>query len=790
MIQHYLKLAVRNLLKYKGQNLVSILGLALGLTCFALSFNWIHYEMTYDDFRQDADRLYLVRTNHPYAEGKLSQRFLPYPLADYLTAHFPEVEVAAPFTLNSNTVMVNGARDEVNFASADSAWLQLMEVELIEGSRNFMQPDERVEVAITEQLARKWFGKESPLGKEITVYNRLKRICAVIRAADEHTDFAFGLAGNPETGRTWWYTYWQMLLRVKPGTDPAALEAKINAHLPEQLTQVNAARRSGIEHVYLTPLRRLHYAPDFQDEREAGVQLRYIVCFLVAGVLVIVCTLVNYLTLFMNRMRVRQREMALRRIHGSGLASLVALLTTEFLLLLVGTLFVGCVLLELTLPGFMELTGIHTRYSWLYGSVLLFAGLVALVILAILVGILFFLLGRRTLSQSLRPGADGRSGGWLRKGSLVLQFMVCFAFIGGTVLMNLQLNHLRRYDLGMDFSRIGSFSLVPRDSWDRVAWEQKIRALPMVTEVLPSEYAPMVSKTITIGQCYTWDGLDTPLDTPLPVNLFLGREPFFRFYGITLLAGEWLNDFSQYREIILNESMVRRLGWTPQEAVGKHIYIPASIPYTVVGVVKDCYYTAPTLPVPCTGFVVGDEMGLMQGSATVLFRYKGSWEACRRAIEELYVREASGYSLELESEEECYDGFLRSESLLVRLLGFASLVCVLASLFGIYSLVTFSCEQRRKEIAIRKVNGARLADILRMFFREYLVLLGSSAIVAFLLCYVAMKHWIEGYTRQVAITPLPFLLIFVGVLLLVALCVGWRVWQAARQNPAEVVKSE
>ena len=125
----------------------------------------------------------------------------------------------------------------------------------------------------------------------------------------------------------------------------------------------------------------------------------------------------------------------------------------------------------------------------------------------------------------------------------------------------------------------------------------------MITEVMQPDYYPIVSQLTAIGQFDNWEGLDIPIDTPVPVKLFLGKEDFFRFYDITLLAGEWLDDLSTYEDIIINESLARRMGWSPQEAIGKHI-IQSYITYTIVGVVKDCHYGAPTLPIPHTGFPV------------------------------------------------------------------------------------------------------------------------------------------------------------------------------------------
>lgn len=787
MIVHYLKVAIRNLLKYKVQSVVSILGLAVGFVCFSLSLYWIHYEMTYDHYRPDVDRIYMVRTNDEYAEGKISAR-VPYSLAAYLTQHFPDIEIAAPFHLISERVSLNDKYQDAIFSSADSAWMNLMDIRIIKGNRNFMLPEDNAEIAITEKAAKKWFGTEDPLGKEVKMFRRTKKICAVVRAEDIHTCFPFELIGNPELGRTWWYITWNMLIKVKPDVNIEELESKINANLPAELKQVTSTRKTGIERIVLTPLSQLHYAKDFRDDKEAGITFQYIIYFSIAGMLIIACALINYLTLFLNRMRVRQREMALRMIHGANIRSLISLLTVEFLLLLVCSVTTGFLLIEICLSPFIELTEIDAPKSSLYGEAFLFIGLISLVILAAIIGLLYVLY-HRSLHQSLRHDAGRRTGSLLRKGSLVLQLFVCLSFIGCTVLINQQLDYLRHRDLGMEIKNRGTFSVM-RDI-DYTPIVKKMKTLPMITEIMQPDYCPIVSQLIAIGQFDNWEGLDAPLDTPIPVNLFLGKEDFFRFYGITLLAGEWLDDFSTYEDIIINESLARRMGWNPQEAIGKHI-IKSYITYTVVGVVKDCHYGAPTLPIPNTGFLVGEQMGLMQRSAGILFKYKeGTWNECREALEFLYHTECSPEKiLRLNSEEEVYNNYLRSEEMLTHLLSFASLVCILTAMFGIYSLVTLTCEQRRKEIAIRKVNGATVWSILFLFFREYLGLLCIAALFAFPITYVIIKQWILNYVRQVSISPAPFIVIFIGLALIVMAGISWRVWKAANENPAEVIKNE
>ena len=788
MIQHYLKVAIRNLLKYKVQTGISMLGLAAGFVCFVLSTFWIHYEMTYDQFRKDADRLYLVRVNDGYAEGRITWR-VPIPLGSYLKEHFPEIESFAYFYSFEYRVKVEGRYEKAFFSSADSAWVQMMDVQLVDGNRNFMQ-QHSTEVAITEETAKAWFGQENPLGKELEIRTGDKRtIGAVVRVNNRHTNFPITLMGA-RNGRTWWYQSWKMLVKVKEGTDIPALEAKISENLPYELIHPSETRNTGIERLYLTPLTELRYAKDFRDQSEGGITFRYIVYFSVTGLLVILCALMNYLTLFINRMQVRKREMKLRLVHGASIQSLVRLLGLEFLLLLIGSFLIGMLGMEILFPAFLELTGTDAGRTSLYGEALLFLILISVLLLSVAIGVIYGI-QRRQLQGSGNGESERRFRTWIRKGSIVFQLFICMLFMTGTQWMNRQLDYLRQHDLGMELHNRGYFALDRTENTS--PFVEKLKQLPMITEVLPADYRPLVSDIgTTVGQIYQWEGLEQKLDVPMPINLFVGDETLARFYGLTLLAGEWLNEFSGYGEIVINESLARRMGYTPEEAIGKHLITILQTPNQVIkGVVKDFQYTSPTEQLPNTGFIIGDEMGLMLWKNGILFRFKeGTWDACRTAIEQLCRKEASDKEITLVNEEESYNKYLQSEAMLARLLAFASLVCMLVAIFGIYSLVTLTCEQRRKEIAIRKVNGATVRNILSLFYREYIVLLLLAALPAFPLAYILVKHWIETYTRQMPIPIAPALGVFLVLLLVVGLSISWRVWRAAHENPAEVIKRE
>jgi ABC-type antimicrobial peptide transport system permease subunit len=216
--------------------------------------------------------------------------------------------------------------------------------------------------------------------------------------------------------------------------------------------------------------------------------------------------------------------------------------------------------------------------------------------------------------------------------------------------------------------------------------------------------------------------------------------------------------------------------------------------YTITGVLKDFYAMPPTLPIEPMMFIAEENHISFYGTILVVKYKEGAWNELKQQVDSICAPfiPFPGFptSYRLQNVEEEYDKALVSEYMLIRLLGITSLTCVLIAMFGVFSLVSLSCEQRRKEIAIRKVNGAKIRDILALFAREYLLILVAAAVVAFPVGYVLMKRWLQSYVQQTPISWWLYVAIFAAVALLIAVCIGWRVWRAARSNPADAVKTE
>lgn len=779
MIHHYLKIAFRNLLKYKMQTIISIIGLAIGFTCFALATLWIRYEMTYDAFHEGADRTYLIRAKSSYYANGISNS-TPLPLATYLKTNYPEIEKVGSVREGESFLRLESGSKIVSVLNVDSAAINLFNIQVVQGNSDFMQNKSHA-IGITEELSQELFGQANALGEELDLDNRKYKVCAIVSSWSRHSNIPYQIVGALNASDSWSSPIVTTFVRTRPGTDEAAFEQKLSNISLSQLDS-----ESELNELVVTPLQKIHYS-DFHRKSDLVISFQYIVYFCIVGVLVIVSSLFNYLILFVSRIRMRGREMALRKVCGANTLSLYWLYSVEIWLLLFSSMIMGMLLIELVGSTFIQFAQIEVTQTGIYSECAVY------LLSVLLISFLFALIPissfqRSQLATNLRGvPCVGRNNNWFRKSGLFIQLFISLLFVFATTVIVKQLYFLKHTDTQLNQHNVGSVALWMNG--DIKAWTTKIAALPMVTEALPPQYFPLVSTGpmmyLTLND---WD--EKPAQAPsLDLGLILGKEPFFQFYHFQLLQGEWLTEKSTSQEIVINETAVKKFGWT--HPIGKQFKLEEDLLYTVIGVVKDFRYVSPTAPTPPIGFVLTDKQNYLWFRASILFKFKeGSWNECRSAIEALHKEDFPSSALRLYNEEEEYNKHLKSENSLIRVLSVAALVCVLVAVFGIFSLVTLSCEQRRKEMAIRKVNGATVKNILGMFVCEYLLLLLIASFIAFPIGYLIMKQWLESYLEQTAISAWIYLFIFGVIALIILLCIGWRVWQAARQNPAEVIKSE
>jgi len=783
MITHNLKIALRNLLKYKSQTAFSILGLAVGFTCFALSAIWIHYEMTYDTFHEDAGQIHIIRKKDKMSfRGEGVSHYTPYVLSQHLKDNFAEVKAACAVQggYGEQDYYYNDQPYKMYNLSLDSMAFSVFDIRILEGSDEFLTLRSN-KVAITRRAAQRMFGNESPIGKEIYESFSRKRpltICAVVSEwPNEHSNLNYDIVDRCWPNDKWGSSGWQTFVRLHENASSEDFTRKIE----EMVVTVPENANWKLSDWITTPLTRLRYNHPMTNTE---VKFQHVVLFSIASALVILCCLLNYIGLFVSQIRNRSREFALRMVNGASAFRLFKMLMLEYgLLLFVAWLF-SMMFIELSLPFFKEVSEVKLSQMDVYQQGTLISFFVIL-LSALLAAVPILYYRKRSTQSILTAQKGGREKNLFRKATLLFQLIISIGFIFCASVIVKQLHFLNHSDVGIE--RANRAALVVHAYDDNPALQERIKQLAEVEEVL-SVSNPLIPAQGMMSRGYeNWE--DKPENAEsVSIEIILESADYMNFYGLTLLEGEMISPSSPETDIVLNEAAVKALGW--HKAVGKELYGYGNQKHRVIGVVKNWHITSPTMPIRPAGFQLSSQFGF-QGANSILIKFKeGTWEACKEKIEAIVKELFPMNTFRLSHTEEEYNKFLTSENALLRMLTILSLVCILISVFGIYSQIILTCEQRRKEIAIRKVNGAKVKDILSMFAQEYAVLLVIASVIAFSISYAVMKHWLESYTLQTSMDWWIFVVILFGIALVIAASIGYRVWKAANENPADVVKSE
>ena len=777
MLLHNLTMAIGQLTKYKLQTLLSLVGLAVGFTCFALSSLWWRYETTYDAFHPDAENLYIqVTSTDKWARVFPSTH---YSAAQQAMEKIPQVEQATVF--RQTPLSIN---EDIygNVMIVDSMFLPTFQPKLVAGSYPLMQPDGTMAL-VTEKLAMKLFGTADCIGREVTLAvkpanpetytgkmweNGTYTVAAVVKDWGKHSYFhfqcivPFKAEEIAERSEEYYWDYYTVL-RMHPTANADTVSALINKIRPVPITESRV--------IPLTSFRT-----EMPGLFTGLVKIGHIRIFALLGLLVVVCAIFNYLSLYTIRIRMRARELALRLVCGSTRKQLLMLLITEFLLLLCAACLLGMLFVSLTLPEFKEITHIGEEDSYFFSEMGLYMSAVALCTIPLLVGVTWWI-QRQSLNETLHKGMVTVRRNLFRPLSQWVQLAICIGLVFFTSVVILQLHYLRNStDIGFKYENRAVFN-----SWNNpeqtAAMTHYLRSHPDVEEVKTGCY-----------EIYSSGYRERVRNSSKFISVKSITREETEFWGLELLEGRWIEDHEKEAALV-NESAVKFLNLTHPVDTFVH-----DLKRHITGVVRNVSAKSLIVPQEPMLYVPKEKEEMEDYRKRYLsFSYRSSsWPALRDSIRSRFNGEIQEWGIygdnwNVNNMDIGFNQLLHSEDTLLGLFYVMTAVCILIALFGVYSLITISCEQRRKEIAVRKVFGAKVGDILRLFFTEQLVVLLAAAVVAFPVAYVCAKPWLEGYIHQVEIPLWLCPAIFVGVSLLVALCIGWRVWRTAKAHPADEI---
>ncbi|MDR1200105.1 MAG: ABC transporter permease [Tannerellaceae bacterium] len=784
MITHYFKITFRNLWKYKTQSLTGIFSLAFGLVCFVPALYWMRYETSYDGFYPDAEQIYRVYSVDKQS-GKVNE-LVSGILERKLHEQFPAMQASTVFFVEQDHCS-SGEVQHIRLRTifTDSAFLHVFpQVFVSGGAQQTLQVFNSI--VLTESVAVGLFGDvEKAIGQTIksTLFVRFPpyTVTAVVKDPPPNTNVPFdAFVYNEQFALTksfversveqvWTLATLQMYVKLPPGTDVG--------ELTEQLRNFTSQLGTNTDfELQIMPVGDVRY----RLNADVPFTLNFIRLLVVASILLMFSAIFNFLNLYLDLFRQRIRELCLRTVHGASGRQLIQQMMFElacavFLALLPAFFFV-----IIARPAFSGLLDIGMGMPQLM-SLFAVCGTGVMMLMLFIGFMLFWRLSRLAMRPQPERKITGQST--LRRMAVTLQLAVSIVFIVATLVVVMQMRFVNHKDLGFDSSRVihvAGISSVPGDKAEALMYE--ITAMPQIESFTFAYFEPQYNAQISsVPIKVEWPGKqlsENPVFQRIPTD-----SRFAETFGLKMLMGEWLNELGK-NQIVLNEEAVRVMGLN--EPVGTIIRMPFNTvmqEYTVVGVVNDFHTSSLRSRILPTIFFTS------LYPIDILYIRAGAGQE-QETIQRINAVLSGIGDVQLTTLVKLYDRLNYSEQAGLQLFSILAIFCLLISLFGVYAVATASTQRRRKEIAIRKVAGAGAGTIIRLFFREYIVLVILAGAVALPFAYLAMSRWLQGYAYR---TNIPWWLpigVITGVATVVLLTVLGQVLRAANSNPAEVVKSE
>jgi putative ABC transport system permease protein len=706
-----------------------------------------------------------------------------------------------------NDILIKKGGDWIrdhHVAFADSTFFKVFTIPMVTGDPNTAL-NEPNSIVIDESAARRYFNSTDVVGKTLEMENKtLCKVTGVMQDFPRQSHFHLSFIrpvrdANHGDDDQWLSNNWHSYILVRPNVDRAFLQSRVNAtvdkYLGRQLqamlhTSIADMNHSGAHFIYhLMPLEDIHLHSNKGYEMEPNGNISYIYIFSFIAILILVIACVNFMNLSTARSANRAKEVGIRKVAGSTKGHLITQFLTESVLLSFFSLLLALGIALLLLPMFNQLAGKELHA----GNLFSIRFLSLLVILVFLVGCLagsypaFYLSSFQPIMVLKGKIASGFKGSLLRSILVVIQFVISIALIISTIVIYNQLNYIRNREVGFDRDQV----LVIHNAY--LAGDPVKTFRKELTQLTGVADATLSGDLPTQGTGYDQEGwFRTPdMDTKGAVvltDLFVD-EHYIPTLGMKIVQGRNFSiDFpSDSTGIILNESAVQLLGW--KDPISHLFYRPGngmkSVAYHVVGVVKDFNFSSMHDKVGPLVINMGDN----RGSLAVRLR-GGNIFATEAQIESKWKAMANGVPFTYTFMDDDFNRLYQSEKQTGQLFISFAVFAILIACLGLLGLVTYAAEQRTKEIGIRKVLGASISGIVGLLSRDFALLIGIAALVAFPLAWWFMYKWLQTFAYRTGISWWIFLVAGVAALAIALITVSIQTIRAAVANPVKSLRSE
>lgn len=791
MFSHYLRLGFRNIIKQKSVTLINTICLALGITILLLILSYTQNELSVDKFHTRASRIFKVTYGN--------SSFTPGPLSGLLKSEFPEIQNATHIethqlfvfspVLNYNT----NAFEIERYYSADSAFFQLFDFEIVHGGDINKALSIPFSLIVTESEALRIFDTINPVGETVvwkTYRDFTFTVQAVVKDPPTNSSIRFnGLISSPSVQRMglkypddWGFTVFETYILLEPKSKPSLLEPKLRDFLIEYYKNYLGSTASYADAettpLALHPLREVYFDNSLTNDTTNHGNLLLVHLLLSIGIAILLLSIINYINLSTARVSARMKEIGIQKMLGSKKSNLVLQFLTETIQLVFVAVIVGLGIASLFLHRFGNFMNVShdLHFTCLFFILLLpgvlFLGFIAGIYPAYLISLqhVIDILKRKTRQQN--------QGATLRYALIALQFFISIVLISVTILVIKQINHIRTKDLGINTEQIICIKLPPHLMGDKKeVLRERLGQLSDVQNVA-------FSSTL-LGKI---EGLNSQVMEGKTVHfasLWVDPE-FIDLYDLQLIKGRFFSkelksDLNS--TLLLNEAAVKEFDM--EDPFQIEIRIPGG-KAKVVGIVKDFNFKSLHNPVEPITIVYLPRQGQY---ANIKMSGKNVSETLIN-MGRIWNELVPGFPFNYQFLDMTLDGLYQNEERLGKAIISFSLIAIVIAILGVLGLSVFLCENRMKEIGIRRVNGARPKDIIILLNKNYFICLLVAFVTAAPVAWYAMTRWLEHFAYKTPITWWIFVISGAIALVISGATVSIQSWRYAIQNPADTLRYE
>ena len=813
MLTNYLKIAWRNLLGSKLFSGLNVVGLSVGLACCMLLLLYIRSELSFDRHQAFGDDLYLVNSEvTSTAGGKELFPKLAAPYARALEEEYPEIVQSTRLWVNviedETLLTVEQAGQAANSFyetqgyQVDSTFFEVFSYDFLEGVARTSLDDPH-SIVLSEAVARKLFGDAPAINQTLRVggtagFGENFKVTGVYRdeSTRSHIDARFFIplsvgwvAGfirdQPPTytGNNMYYTY----VRLQPGANRDKFTRKLTGFMDKYVRK--SLQEAGFDkRIFLTPVQDIHLNSQINTIVSATSSTKYLYILASIALFTLLIACINFMNLSTARSARRAAEVGMRKVLGAGKRGLIGQFLGESMVLTFFSLLAALMLAVLFLPTFNQLTDKSFELNDLLNPLTVGFFVALSVVTGLLAGSYpaFYLSVFNPLDVLKGRFVNSASATNLRKGLVVFQFVISIGLVVATFVIYQQMSFLRDQPLG--FAQDQQL-VIPLHGNDYHALQNELLRDSKISDVAGADYYPGIVNQTNFSLYRP----DQSVNELRQVNTNRVSPDFMRTMGFDLAAGRMFSrEFpgDTANRIIVNEATIRKFGIPLKDAIGQRLNFDwqgSTIPYEIVGVLKDFHYEDLHKPIEPYAFVLN-----LSPNFNYLVAHIGTKDAgdalsdVEKVWKGLIPNEPFQYSFLNDDFQKNYQSDTRTS----RIVNTFTIISILISCLGLFGLAAFAAQQRTKEIGVRKVLGASVASIVALLSKDFLKLVLIAIVIASPIAWYAMNAWLADFAYKIEISWWVFALaggLAVGIALLT---VSFQSVKAALMNPVESLRSE